>query len=132
MAHKIPVIVKSEAGKITRTTEQKTAGLTIGAKIAELIQDHLTEIGATLVEGEPYTTKAGKTVVPYAVQGTLNMPALTFDAGSGAMKTYEWALNFRAAIPDPTANTAAVEAKPVQVLRALTLAERIAERTGKK
>jgi len=125
--HTIPCIVKSEAGKIERTAAQKQHGLTLGEQIAALIQANLTEIGATLVEGEPYNTKAGKTVVPYAIQGTINMPALTFDAGLGESQTYDWALNFRAAIPDPTGK-AERPAAPVKIMRALTLAERLAER----
>lgn len=132
MSNKLGLVVKTDDTKITRTDAEQAAGKTIGEKITALIQDHLAEIGAKIVQGKPYQKKNGTTVTPFMVQGTINCPALTFDDGSGDQTTHDWYLNFNASIPavkGETAPRAAVVAAPV---RAMTIAEARALANGHK
>lgn len=119
--HKLGLVIKTDDTKIVRTPEEQANGKLLGAKIVALIQEHLTEIGAKVVQGKPYEKKNGTQVIPYTVQGTINMPALTFDDGSGDAKTHDWYLNFAASIPTEGGPT--VAATNVAPVRAMTIAE---------
>ena len=129
MAHKLNLVDKTGDGKIIRTTEQVLVSETLGKKIADLIQAHLSEIGAAICEGKAYEKRNGEEMHPFSVQGTINMPPLTYDDGGGEQQTHKWFINFRAGIPDVKGTVRpAVNAAPV---RAMTIAERRAQLTHK-
>lgn len=119
--HNLDMVFKSNDEKIVRTPEQIAKGEEIAKTIHALLQANLRELGAAICEGKPYEKGNGKMVTPYSVQGTINMPPLTFDDGSGDAQTYKWVLNFRASIP--VEGEAAPAETKVPVQRAMTIAE---------
>ena len=121
--NKLGLVVKTDDTKIVRSNEEQAAGKTLGEKIRTLINENLTEIGAKIVQGKPYVKKNGQTVIPYTVQGTLNMGALTFDDGSGPAQTHDWYLNFAASIPTEGGPTPVANVVAVAPVRAMTIAE---------
>jgi hypothetical protein len=129
MSHKLNLVLKSQEEKIVRTAEQVSAGAALGKKIHALIQEHLAELGAAICEGKPYEKRNGSIVTPYSVQGTINMPPLTFDDGSGDQSTYASVLNFRFPIPE-LGGAKAANAGTAPIVRAMTLLERRNQRKG--